>query len=151
MARSRAGASGGKQSRSLFCGEPKTEPGTGPRTSRLLRGHCTHPNVCMCEHMLAYGSVCACVCWCMCACMRALCVFFLPHQSPNTPTRQLAVTDWSMKCSGSDQIRQPVSLASAASLSEGKRSAAPVNCVAALTSPNRNPEGESLTAWQRIS
>lgn len=139
VAQSRAGAPGGKQSRSLFRGEPKTEPGTGPRNSRLLRGHRTHPNMCMCEHMLTYGSVCV-----------FSVSFFLAHQSPSTPTHQLAVTELSMKCSGSDLIRQPVSLASAAFLSEGKQSAALVNCDAPFTSQNQSPGGDPCR-WQKIS
>lgn len=110
VARSRAGASGTNRVALYSVESPKKEPGTGPRTSRLLRGHRTHPDMCMCEHMLTYGSVSVCVC--------SLCRFFSPCfiRASARLLHQLAVTESSMKRSGSDRIRQPVSLASAAFL-----------------------------------
>lgn len=54
MAESRAG--GGVQSCSLFCGEPKTEPGTGPRPGRL-REATAHTRMCVCSNACAWPCV----------------------------------------------------------------------------------------------
>lgn len=68
------------------------------QTRQAARGHHTYPNMC----------VCACVYACVWACVLLLC------RSPGMLTHQLAVTELSMKCSGCDQIWQPVLLAFAA-------------------------------------
>lgn len=65
---------------------PDPEPAGCERPPRILK------------HVHAYGHVCS-----------------LPCQSPRMPTHQLAATEPSMKCLGSDRMRQPVSLAFAAS------------------------------------
>lgn len=53
----REGGGGGVlvQSCSLFCGEPKTEPGTGPRPGRL-REATAHTRICVCAPVR--GHVC---------------------------------------------------------------------------------------------
>lgn len=78
----------------------RAQDGAWHRTQnqQAVRGHHAYSNMCMCAYTPAYGHVCS-----------------LPCQSPRMPTHQLAVTEPSMKCLGSDQIRQPVLLAFAAS------------------------------------
>lgn len=142
VARSRAGAPGGNRVALYSVESPRRSLALDPEPAGCWEAT-AHTQTCACVRTCLHTGVCVCVC--------ALCIFFLPHQSPSTPTHQLAVTESSMKCLGSDRIRQPVSLASAASLSEGKQSAVLVNCDALLTSPNRSPEGESLPGWQTIS
>ena len=82
-------------------------------------------------------SVCVCVHACVCA------SGFLLHWSPRTLTNQLAVTELSMKCSGSDEIRQPVLLAFA----NPQRGFEVLQC-SALTCCSK--PRSILPGWQRV-
>lgn len=80
----------------LLYKEPKTEPGTGPRTRQATSDHNTYTRtvcVCVCVFVDAYRLPCVVLlCW-----------------NPRRLTNQLAVTELSMKRWGSDEIQPSVS------------------------------------------